>query len=193
MSSLLQLATNILTLYSSSATFLQQRHYDQYIVNNNGIRTWSQCGVCWLLSLFWILHWMQSGWVSLISAGELAFLYHSTDQDSTSQCLHSHDFAVWCKHVDCAVRLQSSLCIGRCLQSVLIPRQCIPILCIPYAAHVTNEEVRCRTSYPPATSLNLIMTRQLRLFGHITCHSHDSIIIYICISKVDICQQRVQK
>jgi len=39
------------------------------------------------------------------------------------------------------------------------------ILCIPYAAHVTNDEVRRRTCQPPATVL--ITTRRLRLFGHI--------------------------
>jgi len=39
------------------------------------------------------------------------------------------------------------------------------ILRIPYAAHVTNNEVRRRTCQPPATLL--ITTRRLRLFGHI--------------------------
>ena len=39
------------------------------------------------------------------------------------------------------------------------------ILHIPYTAHVTNDEVRCRTCQPPAT--HLITTKRLHLFGHI--------------------------
>ena len=39
------------------------------------------------------------------------------------------------------------------------------ILRIPYTAHVTNEEVRCRTGQSPVTSN--IVSRRLRLFGHI--------------------------
>jgi len=34
-------------------------------------------------------------------------------------------------------------------------------------AHVTNKEVRHRTNHDPATGTSLIMSRCLRLFGHI--------------------------
>ena len=36
---------------------------------------------------------------------------------------------------------------------------------IPYTAHITNEEVRCRTGQPPVTLV--IAKRRLRLFGHL--------------------------
>ena len=39
------------------------------------------------------------------------------------------------------------------------------IVHIPYAAHITNEEVRRKTGQPPVTSV--IAKRQLRLFGHL--------------------------
>ena len=39
------------------------------------------------------------------------------------------------------------------------------ILCIPYTAYTTNDEVGCRSSQPPVTSL--ITFRRLYLFGHI--------------------------
>ena len=43
------------------------------------------------------------------------------------------------------------------------------ILRIPYIAHVTNDDVRRRTCQSPAT---LLITRRLRLFGHIARAAH---------------------
>ena len=39
------------------------------------------------------------------------------------------------------------------------------IVHIPYTAHITKEEVRCRTGQPPVTSV--MAKRRLRLFGHL--------------------------
>ena len=51
------------------------------------------------------------------------------------------------------------------------------IVHIPYMAHTTNEEVRCRTGQPPVTSA--IAKRRLRLFGHLARAdpSHDQSLI----------------
>ena len=86
--------------------------------------------------------------------------------DLPSACGSGFDFAVCAcsrcifagltRGCDCGLR-SASLCFDRwCLRRMVH---------VPYAAHITNEEVRRRTGQPPVTSV--IAKRRLRLFGHL--------------------------
>ena len=75
------------------------------------------------------------------------------DQDSTLHCVHTPNTSLRSWHVEYDCGLQST---SRCIWPMCIEH-------IPCTAHITNEEVRHRTSQPPVTSV--IAKRRLHLFG----------------------------